>query len=108
MFEDCLQAFLDRGLLQGSSTQEVAVTAQGEEQLLLYGDMILPFVVGNWVVCEHLLSIGDGVETISGTIKGAQQLAAKCLHTGEWGAHCVLVVCTQVSGVHTVCLLACV
>ncbi len=91
MFEDCLQAFVDRGFLQDSS-QDVAVTPRGEEQLLLYGDMILPFVVGNWVVCQHLLSIGNGVENIPGTIRGAQQFAAKCLFTG------LSVECTTVCG----------
>ncbi len=97
MFEDCLQAFVDRGLVQVSdSSQQIAATIQGEEQLSMFSGVILPFVIGNWVVCEHLLSVGEGVETLTGTIQGAQQLAAKCLHTGTMCVYACVCACVCV------------
>ena len=105
---------MDRGLVQPpDSSQELAVTVRGEEQLSFIGGLVLPFVMGNWVVCEYLLSLGGGVGTISGTITGAQQLAAKCLHTGVCVCVCVcgcVYTCGWVGGCgwYVVCVCVCV
>lgn len=45
-------------------------------------DLLLPFVSGVWVVCNHLLSLEDGVESLSAAVKAAQWLSAKCLKQG--------------------------
>ncbi len=74
----------------------------------MFGGVILPFVIGNWVVCEHLLSIGEGVETLTGTIKGAQQLAAKCLHTGTTYRCVCVCACVCVCVCVGVCVCVCV
>ena len=34
------------------------------------------------VVCQHLIMFRGGVQSLSTTIKGAQKLAMKCIHTG--------------------------
>ena len=73
-------------MLDSSSPQRIVVTTHGEEQLAFSGGLLLPFVVGNWVVCEHLLSLSGGVQSLSGTVSGAQQLAAKCLLAGNTGS----------------------
>ena len=34
------------------------------------------------VVCQHLISIAGGVQSLNATVKGSQRLAAKCIQTG--------------------------
>lgn len=46
--------------------------------------LLLPFVGGVWVVCHHLLSLDGGVQSLSATVKAAQQLAAKCVKHGMY------------------------
>lgn len=46
--------------------------------------LLLPFVAGVWVVCHHLLSLNGGVQSLSATVKAAQQLSAKCLKHGRF------------------------
>lgn len=48
--------------------------------------LMLPFVAGVWVVCHHLLSLDGGVQSLSATVKAAQQLSAKCLRHGMFPA----------------------
>lgn len=49
--------------------------------------LLLPFVNGVWVVCNHLLSLDDGVQSLSAAVRAAQWLSAKCLKQGMGQHH---------------------
>lgn len=46
--------------------------------------LLLPLIAGVWVVCQHLISFAGGVQSFQDTVKGAQQLAAKCIYAGMY------------------------
>ncbi len=51
-------------------------------QLNFLRGLLLPFASGVWVVCNHLLSLDGGVQSLTAAVKAAQWLSAKCLKQG--------------------------
>ena len=49
--------------------------------------LLLPFIGCVWVVCQHLVSLDGGVQSLGATVKAAQKLSAKSLRHGKTKFH---------------------
>ncbi len=87
MFREGVTRFLNRGILCSGEREALTVQAAHKSQFNFLQNLLRPFVSCVWVVCRHLLSLGDGVQTLAVAIKGAQTLAAKCLKSGQCLIH---------------------
>lgn len=85
LFAESLLKLLDRGVLQSYEKGELTVNPHKEDAFSFLHGLLLPFIAGVWVTCQHLLSFAGGVQSLNTTIRGAQQLAAKLIHTGVFG-----------------------
>lgn len=91
LFWECVQKFVDCGLLSPSSpSSELLPNPSFDSHHGFLRRLLLPLVAGVWVVCQHLISFAGGVQSFQDTVKGAQLLAAKCIHAGMWRSQCPL------------------
>lgn len=91
VLNEAIQRFLLRKLLHqswGSGERRMLYLESSQHRLISFlRGLLSPFIGGVWVVCHHLLSLDGGVQSLSATIKAAQQLSAKCLKHGNAHTH---------------------
>ena len=76
----------ERGGRSLSSQASLAICGRclGEWCIVVFTPFLINAFLFPWfqVVCQHILSFAHGVQSLNATVKGAQLLAAKCIHTG--------------------------